>query len=1603
MAAGGKNTNPFRGPVDESLYTIASVGEPDDREEDLQTTPPVRPKTRATEQSTPADLQPWQDDQRTDDRPVPPPRAKIQFTTPVDYLEDAVPSKSRSRHFAGTKGQAILEDESRSDSETELENEFWRRRRRRPNVNLWSEEDVEERAASPRDRTRQDVSLPRPSRRRMPDVHFWSADDEEEEEFTRPRRPADRDISPVRPARPPPLSPWAFDRRLFPTFKDGQDPLGFFSLYEQTCKDLGVPNRYYMLILRSQVTGVLADLLGNLPAQAAGSYPQFKTLALQRFALSSENYRRAFRRVERSQENYYLTAAKLSQNLDRWLAAEGVHSFLQLKELMLKEQFYRVLPEDLTALVQDWDPQTLEQAAELAQKMKLHRQRFGGKPAVGSGGTIRPAAEVSKPAKASETGSASSEKKITSPTVAVRPRLEPRSGLCFYCKEKGHNVVDCPVLKAKGQKKTSTPASTTRVRTVQAAPAASQPENWEDDATVPVQQAATAVQPAQPTQPPSAPVTASVSAAAPSASQPVAMSFIDPQQINWAQMEFSHELRINFVQVSGLRDSGSDVSSVQRQLVQPDQFLQGKTLTVTPYSSQPIQKELANVHVEYKFYNGSLTVLVHDTATPAFLIGNDLAYKSFCCMPAELKQQQKPELCEVSVSAQPVAVATAPPSADRPACPEPSDSAVVNSQVFADEQLFIQAQKADVSLKSCWEAVEKSPRCFGQPRVKFLVENGLLYREYVAKKLDTPIKQLVVPQPFREKVLQLAHENLLSGHFGVKRTLEKVSRSFYWPEVCQAVTAFVKTCDVCQREGFSADHPRAPLQPAPIVEEVFAKWGIDIIGPLAKPSRSGKKFLLTVIDFSSHYLDVTPLANITAPAVARALLVVASRWGLPKTIRSDMGPSLVSGLMKKVFELAKIEHQVTIPYAHWENGLTERVNRTVGQMLRKYVLDFGPDWEKSLPFMIGAYNDTLQESLGFSPNQIVFGRSLNTPLTMLRQQWEGVSELKPMSVVTYFHQLKETLAAIWESAKLHLTKAQTLQKRAYDRKAVPREYFPKDKVLVLSLVKPHKMAVMWTGPAEIVKKESAVHYLVAFPEAHPQPKLYHVNSLEKYHERLPGMFALKCTEDVPDQPLDLLAESKDPGGIDSIIFDSALSSEQTAQLYAVLEKFADVFTSRPGRTSLLTHTINTQDALPVASHPYRVSGQHAKDIALEIQEMLDLNVIKPSQSAWAAPVVLVPKKDGGIRFCVDYRKLNAVTVSDQFPLPRIDELIERLGRAKYISVLDMNKGYWQVCLDEDASVKSAFVTHLGLYQFITMPFGLKNASMTFQRLINTMLQGLSEYSCAYLDDVAIFSDTWSDHMYHLSQVLTRVRDVGLTIKVSKCQFALAEVSYLGHRVGGGTIKPLEAKVQSILDWPVPKTKREVQSFLGLIGYYRRFINHFSTLATPLTDLCKKRQPLKVVWTAQCQSAFESLKACLMQSPVMIAPDPAQPFFVQTDASQTGVGAVLCQKGPDGTLHPVVFLSKKLLPRECNLSTIEKECFGIVWALTKLRSYLWGQKFTLQTDHSPLCWLDRVKNSNQKLLRWSLALQDFDFTVQHIKGSENIVADRLSRIYCDVAG
>ena len=279
--------------------------------------------------------------------------------------------------------------------------------------------------------------------------------------------------------------------------------------------------------------------------------------------------------------------------------------------------------------------------------------------------------------------------------------------------------------------------------------------------------------------------------------------------------------------------------------------------------------------------------------------------------------------------------------------------------------------------------------------------------------------------------------------------------------------------------------------------------------------------------------------------------------------------------------------------------------------------------------------------------------------------------------------------------------------------------------------------------------------------------------------------------------------------------------------------------------------------------------------------------------------------------------------------------------------------------------------------------------------MDRVIQGL-DFAAAYIDDLIIFSSTWEEHLQHIQSVLEKLREAGLTAKAKKCEFGASECAYLGHIVGSGRVRPLPGKIFAIESLGVPTTKKEVRTFLGITGYYRRFIENYSSIAAPLTDLTKKDAPHKVKWNQECDNTFQKLKEILCSEPVLRNPDFGAPFILQTDASDRGIGAVLNQCAEDGQEHPVAYWSRKLLPREQRYSTIEKECLAIKLGIEAFRVYLLGRPFTIETDHRALVWMDRLKTTNNRLARWSLALQSYDFQVCHRAGKENGNADALSR-------
>ena len=468
------------------------------------------------------------------------------------------------------------------------------------------------------------------------------------------------------------------------------------------------------------------------------------------------------------------------------------------------------------------------------------------------------------------------------------------------------------------------------------------------------------------------------------------------------------------------------------------------------------------------------------------------------------------------------------------------------------------------------------------------------------------------------------------------------------------------------------------------------------------------------------------------------------------------------------------------------------------------------------------------------------------------------------------------------------------------------------------------------------------------------------------------------------------------GGVAEV--GSQLSTSQTQELNSLLGKYESMFRTLPGFTTLTEHRIPTEQSAPIRQPPYHIPQAFKEEIVHELKEMIKHGVIEHSTSDWSSPLLAVPKKDKSLRLCVDYRRLNTISKGDAYPMPRVEDLIDRVGKAIYISTIDLTKGYWQVPVAVEDRPKTAFTSPMGLFQFTRMPFGLQGAPATFQRMVDKLLDGLSDFASAYLDDIIIYSDNWKDHLSHLDLVCQRIQQAGLTVRKRKCQFAMAECMYLGHKVGSGRVAPDDLKVEIIKKYPTPQTKKQVRSFLGLAGYYRKFISNYASLAVPLTDLTRKSAPTEVVWSPECEQAFVSLKTALCSSPVLRSPDFTKHFVLQTDASDRGIGAVLSQYDEMGHDQPIAYFSKKLLPAEERYSTTEKECLAIKLSIQAFHSYLVGKAFTIQTDHRSLEWLNRVKDSNPRLTQWSLFLQSYDHVVEYRSGSANANADTLSRLW-----
>ena len=1410
----------------------------------------------------------------------------------------------------------------------------------------------------------------------------------------------------ARNERPPPQEPvQRFDParciRLVPKFTE--DNLAkYFEHFEKVASSLEWPKEHWSLMLQSVISGKAQEAYAALSADDSKDYDTVKAALLKAYELVPEAYRQKFRECRKQYSETFVEFAHRKELLfKRWCESRLVESdFEKLRQLVLIEEFKNCVSPDIRTYLDEKDVTELSVAATLADDYHItHKKPSGpiisghfnnynnpnygwvGPPRRGRGGgngrfNGNNRSSYNNNSRGNFSGNNGAKSKL----------------VCSFCNRTGHLMSDCYKLQGKRPERNV---------------------SSEQDGLTVIQ----------------SPVKFDV---------PYKESFKPFVNDGYVSLD---ETSVQ-VGVKILRDTGASQSLILDGVLPfSSTTYTGQNVLLQGVGPEILEVPLHTINLSCELVNRSVTIGVMSklpVSGVSLLLGNDLAGGKVLVNPVvSMTPIADPKVEESDVFVHPACVTTRQMSRNEvvsqdelvsskylpeeeshtldgtflknifegTGCTLPSNDLsgkkLINLQTSSDDLIKLREQAApDVA------GLHDSP-------VGFYYHGGILMRKWrpsdISADSEWSVKyQIVVPPEYRVEILKMAHENPLGGHLGIKKTYCRILDCFFWPGLRTSVASYCSTCRVCQEGGKPNQViPPAPLIPVPAFGEPFSEVLCDCVGPLPRTS-SGKEYLITIMCKATRFPEAIPVSNIKAPTVCKELAKFFTTYGLPLDLQSDQGSNYISRLFQQVMYQLNIKQSPSSAYHPESQGALERFHQTFKSMLRAYCSENQKDWDQGVPFLLFAIRDSVQESLGFSPFELVFGHKVRGPLKLLKDKW--LSRSNDVNLLKYVIEFRNRMHEAWQFARKNLKDSQTRMKTWYDRKARNRVFRPGDRVLVLFPIKGSALSAKFHGPYVIKSKLNDVDYVLETPDRRKSTQICHINMLKLFKQRpepeVVGVNTVNSESSVEpgsEPDFDDHAGIR-PGFNNSEIMKSLdeklchLEPCQRCELTSLINQYKHLFTDKPGLTTLAYHDVDVGDSPPVKENPYRLNPVKADIMKNEVISMMKMDCAETSESEWSSPCILVPKPPTTKwRFVTDYRKVNSVTKGDSFPMPRVDDLIDRIGRAKYVTKFDLTKGYWQVPLTERAKLISAFCTPDGLFQYRVMPFGMKNSAATFQRLMNKVVRGLV-FVVVYLDDIIVFSDTWDEHMAHIRTVFERLTEANLTVNLEKTEFVKATVKYLGHIVGQGQVRPLDAKVKAVVEFPVPTDKRSLMRFLGMSGFYRKFCKNYAQVTCSLTDLLKKDR--KFVWNEQCQRSFEMVKSLLVSAPVLSAPDFQKQFKIVVDASDLGAGAMLCQDDEFGIEHPVAYFSKKFVAAQLNYATIEKECLGLILALEHFDVYASMTLFPVVvfTDHNPLVFINRMKNRNRRLMKWSLLLQNYQLQIHHIKGRDNVVADALSRIW-----
>ena len=975
-----------------------------------------------------------------------------------------------------------------------------------------------------------------------------------------------------------------------PAFVESTDKVdSYLNRFERYATNAQWPRKGWATQLSALLTGEALEVYFRLSDADANNYDKLKEALLRRYDFTEDGYRNKFRQGKPiGNESPEQFVERLRDYLYKWVEMSKTEkTFHALAAMFVKEQFMNCVQKELAVYLRQHNPTTLEEMAGVANRYLIaHGQKLQGV-------TLHHSQSVT----CYKCGLAGH----MAPTCPSNQFNDSNAGLdqrkCFNCNEIGHIARDCKAEKGAGA--------------VQLGDGISEDHLVLADGTIFPVVEVSAMQSTQRVN-----------------RMPVATGMVGARVVNV------------------LRDTGCSSVVIKKDLVQDNQY-NGQYMYMLLIDKTVRKVPVAQVDIDTPYFTGQVDALCLPDSMYDLIIGNIDGARSPDDPDSQLhlagavttRLQSKKSINEATLK--------------------------VNADIgipTVTKQELINLQQNDASIRNARSRIGQGANPAKTYTSNYEEDEGILYRVYTDKNGGKAVRQVVVPQQLRQSVMDIAHSSIMAGHLGVRKTMDRILSNFFWPGIKSDVTQYCHSCDVCQKTVAKGRVGKVPLQSMPIIDQPFKRVAIDLIGPIKPASDMGHRYILTVVDYATRYPEAIPLKTVTTEAVAEALMDVFCRIGVPEEILSDLGSQMVSDCMKEVMRLMSVNQLTTTPYHPMCNGLVERFNGTLKTMLRRLCSEQPKAWHRYINPLLFAYREVPHESTGFSPFELMYGRTVRGPMMILKELWtkEGAEDEIKTSyqfVLELRNRLEETLNIAHEA----LRRSQANQKRQYDRKARTRTFDVDDEVLILLPTDNNKLLMQWKGPFKVEEVMGVNDYKVRI---RGKSKVYHANLLKKYirrddsiaagvgiliagdHDDMIGVemggsvAVIEPGEGDEDQTIDDeglldIVSCKSKENYRNVNVGENLSEEQKLQLSAEMLKNEEIFTDVPGSTSLETHHIRLKSDEPIRSRPYTIPYSVRELLRSEIKEMLDHDIIRKSNSPYTSPVVIVRKKDGSNRICID--------------------------------------------------------------------------------------------------------------------------------------------------------------------------------------------------------------------------------------------------------------------------------------------------------------------------------------------------------------------------------